>query len=78
MCLTIIGHVRSIDGPSGICDVNGEELTINFMLLPDVTVGDHVMLQAGFAVHKFTQQELDDFWSVFQTDATNEAENAGS
>ena len=74
MCLTIIGHVLSKEGQSGLCEVNGEKLMVNFMLLPEIAVGDHVMLQAGFAVHKFTKQELDDFWSVFQTDDTDETE----
>ena len=77
MCLTIIGHVLSMEGQSGVCEVNGEKIQVNFMLLPEVAVGDHVMLQASFAVHKFTQQELDDFWSVFKTDDTNGSEIAG-
>jgi hydrogenase maturation factor len=34
--------------------------------VPDAVVGDWVLIHAGFAIQKLTQEETDEIWSVLE------------
>lgn len=57
MCLAIPGKIIKIDGISGEIDFGGFTKKVNLMLLPDSQVGDYVLVHAGFAISKTTEED---------------------
>lgn len=57
MCLAVPGKVLSIDGMAGVVDMNGVEVNVGLQLVPEVRVGDYVLMHAGFAIQVIEEQE---------------------
>ena len=57
MCLAVPAKVIEIDGPTARVDIEGNLREANLTLLEDVSVGDYVMLHAGFAISKYDPEE---------------------
>ncbi len=56
VCLAIPSKIIRIDNLLAMVDVYGARREINLMLLPEeVTVGDYVLVHAGFAIQKVEQ-----------------------
>ena len=60
MCLAIPLKVIKIEGKHALGEAGGltQEFRIDF--LPEAKIGDHVMVHAGFAIEKMTQQEAEE------------------
>lgn len=58
MCLAVPGKVMSLahDG-SGKVDYLGNTVLVNFSLLPEIKVGDWVIVHAGFAISRLDRKE---------------------
>ena len=58
MCVAVPGEVVRID-PQGTAEVDfgGVHRTVSLALLPDVRVGDYVIVHAGFALHRVDPEE---------------------
>jgi len=65
MCLAIIGKIKKITKEISIVDINGIEKEINTSLV-DIKIGDFVMIHAGFAIEKITQQEATEIKNDFK------------
>ena len=53
MCLAVPARVIEMrDGLLGLVELGGVVREASFMLLPDVAVGDYVLLHAGYALQK--------------------------
>lgn len=57
MCLAIPMKVVKIDGDEGEVASGGLKRRANFSLLENVTVGDYVLLHAGFVIAKVKPSE---------------------
>lgn len=58
MCLAVPGKVVSLEGNgTGKVDYLGTTVMANFSLLPEVKVGDWVIVHAGFAISRLDQKE---------------------
>jgi hydrogenase expression/formation protein HypC len=57
MCLAIPGKVLSVDGTTGVVDMNGVEIKVGLQLLPQARSGDYVLLHAGFAIQIIDEDE---------------------
>jgi hydrogenase expression/formation protein HypC len=57
MCLAIPSQIVSIDGSSAECDMAGNRITADISLVPDASVGDFVVIHAGFAIQKYDEEE---------------------
>jgi len=57
MCLAVAGRVVSIDGMNGIVEVGGIKREAGLHLVPEVKVGDYVLLHAGFAIQIIDEKE---------------------
>lgn len=58
MCLGIPTKIIKLkDNDIGIIEIGGIEKEINLQLLPDVKIGDYVILHAGFAIQKLDEKE---------------------
>ncbi|HEK84945.1 MAG TPA: HypC/HybG/HupF family hydrogenase formation chaperone [Candidatus Aminicenantes bacterium] len=67
MCLAIPGKVISLEN-NGTGKVNymGSTVVANFSLLPDLKVGDWVIVHAGFAISKLDQKEAKKTLKLFK------------
>jgi len=57
MCLAFPGKVIKIEGSSGEVDFGGFTKRVNLMLLPEAQIGDFVLVHAGFAISKTTEED---------------------
>lgn len=60
MCIGIPAKVIEITGALGKVDYQGVQRETSFLMLPDVKVGDYVILHAGFAIKKLSAEEAEE------------------
>ena len=58
MCITAPAKIVEIDTESNICaaDFGGVRQNAKLDLLPDVEVGDYVLIHAGYAIEKLSEE----------------------
>lgn len=56
MCLAIPLMVSSIDGKEAIAEVEGIKRKIRLDFINDIKPGDYVIVHAGFAIEKLTEE----------------------
>ena len=57
MCLALPGKVLSIDGAIAQVDFEGNQTTADISVLPDIKIGDYILVHAGLGIQKFTEAE---------------------
>lgn len=57
MCLAIPVKVIKIKGEKAVVDADGLQKEISIMLLPQIKVGDYVLLHSGFAIKRVDLEE---------------------
>ena len=57
MCLAVPAKVISIDGVIAQADMMGNMTAADISLLEKVSVGDYIMVHAGFAIQKYDEEE---------------------
>lgn len=76
MCLAVPAKVLTISGATATVDMMGNTTTADISLLEGVTIGDYVMVHAGFAIQKYDEEEakitLDLLKEIAQTADYNE------
>jgi hydrogenase expression/formation protein HypC len=61
MCLAIPARVIQIGEQNlGLVELGGVVREASFMLLPDVRLGDYVLLHAGYALQKVDESEAEE------------------
>lgn len=60
MCLAVPARVIEISEGAGRVDLAGVVREVSFALLPDVRVGDYVLLHAGYALQKVDEAEAEE------------------
>lgn len=62
MCLAVPGKIIEIenDGKHAIVDFGGAKRRVNIMLIPDVRVGDYVLVHTGFAIQKLAAKDAEE------------------
>ncbi len=71
MCLAIPGKVVKIDGVVAIVDYGGIRRDARIDFVPDVKVGDYVIVHTGFAIEKMKEEDAlksIDAWSLILGD----------
>ncbi|NOY35472.1 MAG: HypC/HybG/HupF family hydrogenase formation chaperone [bacterium] len=71
-CLAFPGKIISIKGDEAIVDFDGIEKEINVSLVADAGKGDFVIVHAGFAIQKLSEQSAQE---VFKIHELNEKSN---
>ncbi len=57
MCLSLPARVISVDGDMAEVSVGGAVFRAGLQMVDDVTVGDYVLLHAGFAIEKLREED---------------------
>jgi hydrogenase expression/formation protein HypC len=65
MCVVMPGKVISIDAPStgavwSQVEFGDRVLKVNLVMLPDVDIGDHVLVHSGYAIRRVLARVVDD------------------
>jgi len=66
MCLGIPARILERDGAAAIVELGGVRREISVMLLDDVSVGDWVIIHAGFAIEKLSEEEAEQTLSLLR------------
>jgi hydrogenase expression/formation protein HypC len=69
MCIAIPGKIVSIDTPStgavwSRVEFGDRVLTVNLVMLPDLEIGDHVLVHSGYAIRTVAPQVVVDLSST--------------
>jgi hydrogenase expression/formation protein HypC len=73
VCLAVPGRVVSIDesnadapGAVGTVDFQGSQVDASLAMVPDVAIGDWVLVHAGFAISKLDEAEARQTWEYLR------------
>ncbi|MGE5509273.1 MAG: HypC/HybG/HupF family hydrogenase formation chaperone [Chitinophagales bacterium] len=66
MCLAVPAKVLSIDGTLARVEVEGNVREVGVRLVPDVKVGDFVLVHAGFAVEIVDEKAAEETLDIFR------------
>ena len=66
MCLAVPVLIRSIDGSNAVVDLGGVSRTISLILTPEATLGDYVLIHAGYAIGVLNQEEAKETLDLLQ------------
>ena len=61
-----------MDGDKAVADAMGNRWNIRVTLTPDITVGDIVLIHAGYAISKVDEEEAKKTWELFEEIAAME------
>lgn len=57
MCLAVPLRITKIEGKSAVGEAGGLSQRVRADFIPDLAVGDYVMVHAGFAIERMSEQE---------------------
>ncbi|MCM8796084.1 MAG: HypC/HybG/HupF family hydrogenase formation chaperone [Candidatus Omnitrophica bacterium] len=60
MCLAIPMRIRKINGDFAEVETGGLIRQVNIQMLPEVKVGDYVIVHAGFAIEKIDAKKAEE------------------
>lgn len=60
MCLSIPAKIMSIEGDEAKVSVRGTEYTAGLQMIENPQVGEYVLLHAGFAIQKISNEEAEE------------------
>ncbi|NOY86941.1 MAG: HypC/HybG/HupF family hydrogenase formation chaperone [Deltaproteobacteria bacterium] len=67
MCIAVPGKIISIDDINmAIVDYGGTTKAASLDLLPEVEVGDYVLVHAGFAINRLDEEEAMETIKLFE------------
>lgn len=57
MCLAVPCKVVAVDGDYARIDHGGNTMSVDISMVPDVAVGQYVIVHAGMAIQKYDEQQ---------------------
>ena len=66
MCLSIPAKIVSIDGSMAEVSVGGSLFKAGLHMIKDAKIGDYILLHAGFAIQKISEQEAADTLKILR------------
>ena len=66
MCLGLVTKVISIDDKEALCDHLGNRRKIRIDVIKDVSLGDYLLVHAGFAISKLSKEEGEERLDIFR------------
>ncbi len=67
MCLAIPMRLIEIEGVKGLAEVDGVTRQVRLDLLPEVTLGDYVLIHAGLAIARVDADQAEETLSLLRT-----------
>jgi hydrogenase expression/formation protein HypC len=67
MCLAIPMRLIEIDGAAGVAEVDGVTRQVRLDLLPEVVLGDYILIHAGLAIARVDPDYAQETLSLLRT-----------
>ena len=67
MCLAIPMRLIEIDGAAGVAEVDGVMRAVRLDLLPEVVLGDYVLIHAGLAIARVDAEYAEETLSLLRS-----------
>jgi len=61
MCLAIPAKIISIDGDEAVAEIQGVRRKTVVSLINEPRVGDYVLIHAGFAIRKWSEEDVREY-----------------
>ncbi|MBW6500362.1 MAG: HypC/HybG/HupF family hydrogenase formation chaperone [Bacteroidales bacterium] len=66
MCLSIPARIESIEGNMAVVSAGGALFNAGLHMIEDPAVGDYILLHAGFAIQKISEEEALETLSIIR------------
>jgi len=66
MCLAVPMKVLSLEKEFAIVELSGVKRRVNIQMLPNIKVGDYIIVHAGFAIQKLDEKEALETLKIFK------------
>jgi hydrogenase expression/formation protein HypC len=66
MCLSVPAQIVTMDGEFAVVSVNGALFRAGIQMIEDPQPGEYILLHAGFAIQKISEQEAEETLSLLQ------------
>ena len=66
MCLALPAQIDEMDGEEAWVVLGDSRLRASLVMTPDATVGDWVLVHAGFAIQQVTNEEALETWEIYR------------
>jgi hydrogenase expression/formation protein HypC len=66
MCLAVPAKLVSRSGTAGVADLHGNRVQISTVLVPDAIPGDWILVHAGFAIQRVSDEDVQKTWDVLK------------
>jgi hydrogenase expression/formation protein HypC len=67
MCLAIPMRLIEIDGACGVAEVDGVSRQVRLDLVPEVSLGDYILIHAGLAIARLDQEQAQETLSLLRS-----------
>ncbi len=64
MCLAVPAKILEIEGDTAVIEINGVRRSGNVSLIHNPEIGDYVLLHAGFAIQKWSEEDVREFNAI--------------
>lgn len=64
MCLAIPAQIVQLDGANAVVEIDGVRRAANVAFIENPAIGDYVLLHAGFAIRKWSAEDVREFNAI--------------
>ena len=64
MCLAVPARIVELDGDNAVVELDGVRRSGNVSLIEDASIGDYVLIHAGFAIQKWSESDVVEFHEI--------------
>ncbi|MFH0952819.1 MAG: HypC/HybG/HupF family hydrogenase formation chaperone [Verrucomicrobiota bacterium] len=66
MCLAVPVRIIELRGDTAVVDISGVRREANVSFIDSPKVGDHVLLHAGFAIEKWSDEDVREYEQIIR------------
>ena len=66
MCLAVPAKITAINGEEAVVEMDGVRRTAVVSFIKDPGIGDYVLLHAGFAIRKWSEQDVREYNAILK------------
>ena len=66
MCLAVPAKIIAINGEEAVVEMDGVRRTAVVSFIKDPQIGDYVLLHAGFAIRKWSEQDVREYNAILK------------
>jgi len=76
VCLAVPAKIVELEGEIATVEIEGLRRSCNIMLIENAGVGDYVLMHAGFAIRKWSDEDVREYQALVDTLEEREQRNS--